>query len=164
MTHFYGIYTLVHYSDISMSAMASQITSILVIYSTICSGAYQGKHQSSLSLGFVRKIHQWLVTSLYIGPVMQKMFPWWLWNSVLYCQETTCFKQVSVLSLFMIIGIATWLSKYHTTNHLKVNACLVCLNFVFIMSDVCSALKKNSIKFDHQSPCETELYFLLFWK
>ena len=37
-----------------MSVMASQITSLTIVYSTIYSGADQRKHQSSASLAFVR--------------------------------------------------------------------------------------------------------------
>ena len=40
-----------------MDAMASQITSISRVYSAVCSGVYQRKHQSS-SLAFVREIHR----------------------------------------------------------------------------------------------------------
>ena len=36
-----------------MSAMASQITSLTIVYSSVCSGADQRKHQSSASLAFV---------------------------------------------------------------------------------------------------------------
>ena len=46
-----------HYSDVIMSKTASQITGVLVVYSTVCSGANQRKHQSSASLAFVRGIH-----------------------------------------------------------------------------------------------------------
>ena len=38
-----------------MSTMAYQITSVLIVYSTVCSGSDQGKHQSSASLAFVRE-------------------------------------------------------------------------------------------------------------
>ena len=38
-----------HYSDVIMCMMASQITSISIIYSTVYSGADQRKHQSSAS-------------------------------------------------------------------------------------------------------------------
>ena len=37
-----------------MSAMASQITSLAIVHSTVYSGAGQRKHQSSASLAFVR--------------------------------------------------------------------------------------------------------------
>ena len=40
----------VHYSDVIMSAMASQITGASIVCSTICSGVDK-KHQSSASLG-----------------------------------------------------------------------------------------------------------------
>ena len=36
-----------------MSRMASQIASVLIVYSIVCSGAYQRKHQSSVSKAFV---------------------------------------------------------------------------------------------------------------
>ena len=41
-----------------MTTMASQITSLTVVYSTVYSGADQGKHQSSASLAFVWGIHR----------------------------------------------------------------------------------------------------------
>ena len=43
-----------HYSDATMGTMASQITSLSIVYSTVYSGADQRKHQSSVSLAFVR--------------------------------------------------------------------------------------------------------------
>ena len=49
----------VHYSDVIMSAMVSQITVVSNVCSTVCSGANQPKHQSSTSLAFVRGIHRW---------------------------------------------------------------------------------------------------------
>ena len=55
--------------------MASQITGVMIVYSTICSGADQRKHQSSASLAFVREIDQSLVNSLHKGTVMWKMIP-----------------------------------------------------------------------------------------
>ena len=64
-----------HYSDVIMSTMASQPTDISIVYSTVCSGIDQRKHQSSASLAFVRESHWWLVNSLHKGPVMRKMFP-----------------------------------------------------------------------------------------
>ena len=42
-----------HYNDIIMSTMAFQITSPMIVYSPIYSGADQRKHQSSTSLAFV---------------------------------------------------------------------------------------------------------------
>ena len=64
-----------HYNDVIMSAMACQITSLTIAYSTVYSGTDQRKHQSSASLAFVRGIHRWPVNSPHKGPVMRKMFP-----------------------------------------------------------------------------------------
>ena len=49
---------LIHYNDVIMGAIASQITSLTIVYSTVYSDADQRKHQSSASLAFVRVIHR----------------------------------------------------------------------------------------------------------
>ena len=54
---------LLHYSDVIMGAMASQITSLTIVYSAVCSGADQRKHQRPASLVFVWGIHRWPVNS-----------------------------------------------------------------------------------------------------
>ena len=64
-----------HYSGIIMGSMASQITKLTIVYSTVYSGADQRKRQSSASLAFVRGIHQSPVNSPYKWSVMRKMFP-----------------------------------------------------------------------------------------
>ena len=63
-----------YYSDVIMRVMASQINGVSIVYSTVCSGADQRKHQSSASLAFVRGIHRWPVNSPHKGPVTRKMF------------------------------------------------------------------------------------------
>ena len=45
--------TWLHYNDVIMGAMASQIHSLAIVYSTVYSGSDQRKHQSSASLAFV---------------------------------------------------------------------------------------------------------------
>ena len=52
----------VHYSDVIMSAMASQITGVLIVCLNVCSFPDQRKHQSSMSLAFFRGIHRCQVT------------------------------------------------------------------------------------------------------
>ena len=64
-----------HYYDVITGAMASQITSLMIVYSTVYSSADQRKHQSSASLAFVRGIHRRPVNSLHKGPVTRKIFP-----------------------------------------------------------------------------------------
>ena len=58
-----------------MGAIASQITSLTIVYSTVYSGADQSKHQSSASLAFVWRIHRGPVNSPHKWPVTRKMFP-----------------------------------------------------------------------------------------
>ena len=58
-----------------MSATASQTTGVSIVYSTVCPGLDQRKHQSSASLAFVRGIHRWPVNSPNKGPVTWKMLP-----------------------------------------------------------------------------------------
>ena len=59
--------TNVYYNDVIMSTMASQIISLMIVYSTVYSGADQRKHQRSASLAFVNSPHK--------RPVTWKMFP-----------------------------------------------------------------------------------------
>ena len=58
-----------------MGAIASQITSLTIVYSTVYSDADQRKHQSSVSLAFMREIHRGPVNSPHKWPVTRKMFP-----------------------------------------------------------------------------------------
>ena len=64
-----------HYIDVIMTTIASQITSLMVVYLTVYSDADQRKHQSSASLAFVWGIHRGPVNSPHKWPVTRKMFP-----------------------------------------------------------------------------------------
>ena len=79
-----------------MGKIASQITSLTIVYSTIYSDADQRKHQSSASLAFVQGIHQGPVNSPHKGPVTRKMFP---------------FDDIIMLMLHML-----YLSNYHAVS------------------------------------------------
>ena len=67
--------TRYHYCDVIMGAVASRITSLTILYSTVYSDADQRKHQSSASLAYVRGIHRGPVNSPRKRPVTRKMFP-----------------------------------------------------------------------------------------
>ena len=58
-----------------MGTMASQITSLTIVYSPVYSGTDQRKHQSSASLAFVQGIHRSSVNSPHKWPVTRNMFP-----------------------------------------------------------------------------------------
>ena len=72
-----------HYTDVIMSAMASSITGVLIVYSAVFSGSDQRKYQGSVSLSFERGIHRWPLNSPH-GPVTRTIFPFDDVN--MYCQ------------------------------------------------------------------------------
>ena len=58
------------YCDVIIGAMASQITSLSIVCSTVYSGADQRKHQSSASMAFLRGIYRWPMNPPHKRPVM----------------------------------------------------------------------------------------------
>ena len=105
---------MVHYSDVMMShdvMMASQITCVSMVCSTVCSGADQRKCQSSASLAFVVWIYRSPVNFPHKGPVTRKMFPigevimqcglfFWICNLQILCTSALA------LLLFNGVGVA----------------------------------------------------------
>ena len=98
---FCDVMYLQHYNDVIMGAMASQITSLTVVYS----GADQRKHQSSASLAGNSPVtgespHKWPVTRKMfpLDDVIMKKPPAFIWY---YCSQTICLwsiKQVLLTS------------------------------------------------------------------
>ena len=70
-----------HYSGVIMGAMASKITTLMIVYSTVYSVADQSEHQSPASLAFV--CGEFPVNSPHKWPVTRKCFHlstsscWW---------------------------------------------------------------------------------------
>ena len=64
---FRGLLHIKHYSDVIIGAMASKTTGVSIVSPTVCSGAYQIKHQTSVSLASGRGIHQWPVKLAFIS-------------------------------------------------------------------------------------------------
>ena len=75
-------YAVLHYNDVIMGAITSQITSLTIVYSIVYSDADQRKHQSAVSLAFVRGTHRGPVNSPHKRPVTGKMLPF---NDVIMC-------------------------------------------------------------------------------
>ena len=88
-----------------MGAMASQITSLTIVYSNVYAGADQRKHQSSASLVFVRGIQR----SPEKWPVTRKCFH--LMTSSCY---QSCYFLQPVLILMKISVSSTWLSNMYS--------------------------------------------------
>ena len=72
---YYLVTDSLHYCDAIMGTVASQITSLAILYTTVYPDADQSKHQSSASLAFVWGIHRGPVNSPHKRPVTRKMFP-----------------------------------------------------------------------------------------
>ena len=64
----------IHYADVIMGPIASQITSLTTVYSIVYSDADQRKHQSSASLAFVWGIHRDRWTPRTKGQLRGKCF------------------------------------------------------------------------------------------
>ena len=105
-----------------MGAIASQITSLTIVYSTIYSDVHKKKHQSSASLAFVRGIHRWPVNSPHKGPVTRKCFhvmtsSWkWCWITFLCISK--------VFELRVLVNKNCWRSWFYkfSNNFNKLNA------------------------------------------
>ena len=65
-----------------MGTIASQITSLTIVYSSVYSGADQRKPQSSASLAFMWRVPRGPVNSPHKWPVTLKMFPFY--NVIMY--------------------------------------------------------------------------------
>ena len=86
-----------HYNDVIIGAMASQITSLTIVFSAVYLDTDHRKYQSSASLAFVRGIHRRPVNSPHKWPVMRKMFPFD--NVVMLVQLMTRCKAVNWTNL-----------------------------------------------------------------
>ena len=105
-----------HYGDVIMGAIASQITSLTIVYSTVYSDADERKHHSSASLAFVWGIHRGPVE----WPVTRKMLP--------FDDVTSCHKFLS-LGMDFTVFLATHthdlklygLMLFHTSIRLSIH-------------------------------------------
>ena len=108
-----------------MTTVASQITSLMVVYSTVYSDADQRKHHSCASLAFVWGIHRRPVNSPHKWPVTRKMFPF---DDVIMCHSRGrqppppdpaththhwYHHTQTVMLLTDYLIVISWLSPYH---------------------------------------------------
>ena len=109
-----------HYGDVIMGAIASQITSLTIVYSTVYSGADQRKHQSPASLAFVWGIHRRPVNSPHKWPVTRKMFPFV--DVIMFFKKRLAHS--SKTFLLPLRGTSNWSRKY--PNGIKGNQSALC--------------------------------------
>ena len=126
-----------------MTTMASQITSLTVVYSTVYSDADQRKHQSSASLAFVWGIHRdrWIPRTK--GQLRGKCFhfmtsSWWAYFlvcSVNYMKITVKKKR----SRYIVIRIMS----YQVKVMVSISAFTEIFNDTWIMIYTCTHTLKN---------------------
>ena len=83
-----------------MSTIASQITSLTIVYSTIYSGADQSKHQSSASLAFVWGIHRDREFPAQLASNAENVSIWWR-HHVVAETKLTCKAMAAVFDWFL---------------------------------------------------------------
>ena len=104
------LYIYTHYADVIMIGMASQITSLAIVYSIVYSDADQRNHQSSASLAFVPGIHRGPVNSSHKWQVTRKMFP----SDDVIMMYSALGPRLALLSLHMRPLFLKWI-KFTTT-------------------------------------------------
>ena len=91
--------TRTHYNDVIMTTIASQITSLTVVYSIVYSGADQRQHESSASLAFVWGIHRdrWFPAQRTSNA--ENVSIWWRhqdWHLSRHCHAITCEHRIDI--------------------------------------------------------------------
>ena len=121
----------IHYGDVIMTTIASQITSLSVVYSIVYSDADQRKHQSSASLAFVWGIHRdrWIPRAK--GQLRGKCFH--LMTSSCYAQKYTWAERrtynkeiwciMSWFRPFTLLSYFLWLCVWVVPSHSVGNFC-----------------------------------------
>ena len=95
----WGIVMSYRYSDVIMSAMASQITSLMIVYSTVYSGTDQRKHRSSATLAFMRGIHRKRASNA------ENISIWWRHHDIVKYADALLANMVSVDDVFDIASL-----------------------------------------------------------
>ena len=88
-----------------MGAMAFQITSLTIVYSTVYSGADQSKHQSPAALAFVWVIHRGPVNSPHKWPVTRKMFPF---DDVIMYDWVPIVAYTQLIWYYLLLDAGSW--------------------------------------------------------
>ena len=102
----------IHYNDVIKGAMASQITNRAIVYSTVHTGAYPRKHQSSASLAFVRGLPRGPVNSPHKWPVTRKMIQFddvimnWQCNNEFMCLYYRNHRNLGVIMMPTLSSLA----------------------------------------------------------
>ena len=112
-----GFFLWEHYADVIMGPIASQITSLTIVYSIVYSDADQRKHQSSASLAFVWGIHRdrWIPRTW--GRLRGKCFHLMTSSWMMFIQPTlhhlrSKYKRRSHIYMYMWVMRNPWHKSY----------------------------------------------------
>ena len=142
---------LEHYSDVIMGTMASQVTSLTIVYSTVYLGTDQRKHQSLASLALVRGIHRSPVNSPHKGPVTRKMFPF---HHVIPQHNQTMYTHFAIYCTHVTLCMISWnfqrfiCQEINYTEHL-ISSHLHCLGKLWSVPVVIYWVYSKSHKYAH---------------
>ena len=142
--------SLSHYDDVIMGTMASKITSLTIVYSSVYSGADQSKHQSSASLAFVWGIHRSPVNSPYKWPVTRKMFPFddvimsrWRYRSLKFYRTTFCW-----ILMFVLKGVLLASLKPTRNDCMKIEIIYFqTIKYVVFLSSSLTSFRESCLRF-----------------
>ena len=149
-----------HYSDVIMGTIASQITSLTIVYSTVYSDADLRKYQSSAPLAFVWGFHRGPVNSPHKWPVMRRMLPFMLhwYNSMVYTISTHDKDSMCILkwvsgdkcdaTVFLVYDILSFRHKGNLSGSYNKNICRSYIGFEDWYWGVLTWLNHVSIFYD----------------
>ena len=139
----------IHYNDVIMTTIASQITSLTIVYSTVYSDADQSKHRSSASLAFVWGIHRHRWIPRTKGQLRGKCFH--LMTSSCHSKCNVCLQHKTKHYSIQIV-LAEHLEYYVSTswlNNFKFSVLVVphsidtVLHFVLILAAISRKASRN---------------------
>ena len=132
--------------------MASQITGVSIVCSSVSSGADKRKHQSSASLAFVWGIHRWPVNSPHKGQLRGKCFhlitssclsPRWLPSRFPLMIPLIGMFGVYFSNSFLLVIHIQWKLRLAVVPLLAINvAVMLCKNVVIIPFEPSESKKK----------------------
>ena len=107
-----GSVSALHYDGVRMGAIASQITSLAIVYSAFYSGVDQRKHQSSASLAFVWGIHRdrWIprTKGQLRGKCFHLMTSSWFKYSISQIDAQSCVVFCFIVVIVQDFGALMW--------------------------------------------------------
>ena len=140
-----------HYSDIIMRMIPSQITAVSTVCLDIYSGTDQRKHQSSTSLAFVRGIHRSLLDHSHKRPVTCKIFPFG--DAILVFHKSLFFLQSLTLWFCIVVLYVSCPSQIESAPKILADKNTAQYSFIFI--DAFSFLANHWTSFynERDMPC-----------